>query len=133
MIFLELNQNDKVKLLLEKGADPNSRLSDNTTTLLIALQHNNIEAVKLLLQHPALKKETINARTQRKKFTALQWAIDKGYVDIIRLLIEKGADIEQGCYLNGVSPLYYMLCKFRNVKKLQNNRFFIHTKRESAT
>jgi hypothetical protein len=123
MIFLELNQNDKVKLLLEKGADPNSRLSDNGTTLLLALQSNNTEAAKLLLQHPDFKKETINARTQRKKYTALQWAIDKGYVDIIRLLIEKGADIEQPCYITGLSSLYYTLAQYNHIKKSKTMGF----------
>lgn len=123
MIFINLNQNDKVKLLLEKGADPNIRLSDNGTTLLIALQHNNIEAVKLLLQHPDIKKETINARTQRKKFTALQCAIEKGYVDIIHLLIEKGADIEQPCYIDDISPLYYTLVQYTHIKNFKTMGF----------
>jgi ankyrin repeat protein len=123
MVFINLGQNDKVKLLLEKGADPNSRLSDNATALIIALQSNNTEAAELLLQHPALKTETINAKTQRKKFTALQWAIDKGYVDIIRLLIEKGADIEQSCYISELSPLYYTLAQFNHTKNTKTIGF----------
>jgi len=116
MVFIDLGQNDKVKQLLKQGADPNIRLSDNGTTLLIALQSNNTEAAELLLQHPKLQKETLNARTQRNKYTALQWAIDKGYVDIIRLLIEKGADIEQRCYISELSPLYYTVVRYNHTK-----------------
>ncbi|HDN25499.1 MAG TPA: ankyrin repeat domain-containing protein, partial [Thioploca sp.] len=50
------------------------------------------------------------------QYTALQVAIDKGYVDIIRLLIEKGADIEQSCYITELSPLYYTLAQYNHIK-----------------
>ncbi|MDM8563666.1 ankyrin repeat domain-containing protein, partial [Candidatus Marithioploca araucensis] len=119
MIFSQWNQNDKVKRLLEQGADINLKSSDGGTALLIAIQNNNTEATELFLQHPDLSKETINARTHRKKFTALQWAIDKGYVDIIRRLIDKGADIEQACYMTELSPFYYTLAQFYHAKNSQ--------------
>ena len=109
MIFIELKQNDKVKLLLEHGADPNTQISDGSTALMRALQIKNTEAAELILQHPNLKKETLNARTKRYKYTTLQIAIENGYVDIIRSLIDKGVDIEQACDVADLSPLYYAI------------------------
>ncbi len=119
MIFSQWNQNDKVKRLLEHGADINLQSADGGTALLIAIQNHNTEAAELFLQDPDLKKETINAITKRKKFTALQYAIDKGYVDIIRHLIDKGVNIEQSCYITDLSPLYYTLGQFNHVKNYQ--------------
>jgi len=118
MIFTHLKQIDKVKRLLEAGADPNIPIKlDNSTALIIALQNGNTEIAKLLLEHPKIA-DSINARTRRKNITALQVAIEKGYVDIVRLLIEKGTDIEQLCDLEKLSPLYNAITSFKNKKIL---------------
>lgn len=116
MIFSLLGQTDKVKRLLEAGADPNKRLENDGTALIIALQNGNTEIAKLLLEHPKIA-ESINARTRRKKLTALEVAIEKDYVDIVRLLIEKGADIEQFCDVEQMSPLYKAISFFYAVEK----------------
>ena len=119
MIFSQLGQTDKVKRLLEKGADPNKRIIlDDGTALIIALQMGNIEIAKLLLEHPKIA-DSINARTRRKKITALELAIEKGYVDIVRRLIEKGADIEQGCDIEEMPPLYKAISFFHVLEKFR--------------
>jgi|GEM_PF-1927843 len=119
MIFSQLGQTDKVKRLLKAGADPNMRIKlDNGTALIIALQNGNIEIAKLLLEHPKIA-ESINARTRRKKITALEVAIDKGYVDIVRRIIEKGVDIEQGCDIEEMSPLYTAIMLFHVGEKMR--------------
>jgi hypothetical protein len=40
-------------------------------------------------------------------------------VDIIRRLIDKGADVEQACYMTELSPLYYTLAQFYHAKNHQ--------------
>lgn len=62
---------------------------NNQTALYIASEHNNIEAVEELLDHPNIQidqKDTDNN-------TPLHTASDKGHIDIVRLLIAKKADI----------------------------------------
>jgi len=119
MIFSQLGQTDKVKRLLEKGADPNKRIKlDDATALIIALQNRNIEIAKLLLEEPKIA-ESINARTRRKKITALEVAIEKGYVGIVRRLIEKGADIELFCDIEYISPLYNAITSFYAIERFR--------------
>jgi ankyrin repeat protein len=119
MIFIHLRQINQVKRLLEAGADPNKRIKlDDATALIIALQNRNIEIAKLLLEHPKIA-ESINARTRRKKITALEVAIEKGYVGIVRRLIEKGADIELFCDIEYISPLYNAITSFYAIEKFR--------------
>jgi len=119
MIFSSLGQTDKVKRLLKAGADPNKRIKlDNGTALIIALQSGNTKIATLLLEHPKIA-ESINARTRRKKITALQVAIGKGYVDIVRRLIEKAVDIEQGGEIQEMSPLYKAIMLFHVVEEIR--------------
>jgi len=98
MIFSQLGQTDKVKRLLEKGADPNKRIKlDDGTALIIALQNCNTEIAKLLLEHPKIA-DSINARTRRKKITA---------------------DIEQGCDIVEMPPLYKAISFFHVTEKFR--------------
>ena len=107
MFAMDAQQNDKLKRLLEHGADPKIQASDGSTALMAALQNNNQEGAKLLLQYEL--GESINAITKRQNITTLQVAINNADLTIIRRIIEKGADIEQGCDHGPMTPLYHAL------------------------
>lgn len=86
-----LNKNiDEVKLLLQKGAKINLAETKGLqgTPLMYAASTGNIELCKLLIDNGAkINQVDIN------KDHALNWATYYGYVNIMHLLIEKGADL----------------------------------------
>ena len=79
-----------VRYMLEKGAEPNRRLDceGRKTTLACAAWHSDEEMVQLLLQYGARLQES----------GALVMAAQEGKLDMVRMLIAKGADVnEMGC------------------------------------
>jgi ankyrin repeat protein len=79
---------DSVKLLLDRGADPNGVNSAGATALMWAIP--NLPKVKLLVEHGA----DVNARSTNLQRTPLLVAASyPGTVEILRLLVSKGADI----------------------------------------
>ena len=84
---------DKVKMLLDTGADLHGRNADGETALITAANKGRIDIVKLLLDKGA----DVNAQAtggDLPKATALVYAAANGYVEIVELLLDKGADIE---------------------------------------
>lgn len=106
-----------VEDLLKLGLDVNAT-SMNGTPLYLAVSHNNLPAVKLLIEYGVdvkgygdalikasmygrldiveylLKKGTdINARDRSSGSTALHSASLSGHLDVVKYLLEKGADI----------------------------------------
>ncbi|WP_422229523.1 ankyrin repeat domain-containing protein [Rickettsia endosymbiont of Halotydeus destructor] len=84
---------DIVKFLLEKGANPNisNNLGDVTlhtviTDAIITDQHRII-VTELLLQYGAL------IELKSSGWTPIQWAATRGKTEIIKLLIQYGANI----------------------------------------
>ena len=78
-----------VKLLLDKGGDPNFKKGiDQTPVLTIAAENGHFESVKLLVNKGA----DVNGVNEHSK-TALISAAEKGHAAIVRFLIDKGADI----------------------------------------
>ncbi|EWY79535.1 hypothetical protein FOYG_17336 [Fusarium oxysporum NRRL 32931] len=70
-----------VKLLLEKGADVESKDDKyGRTPLSWAARNGHVAVVKLLLEKGA--------------DTPLSWAAEKGHEAVVKLLLEKGADVE---------------------------------------
>ncbi len=76
-----------MRLLLEKGADPNAKTL-NLMTPLIAASRGSIEAMRLLIEKGA----DVNARNGAGG-TALMAAASTGRPDAVRLLLAKGADV----------------------------------------
>jgi ankyrin repeat protein len=78
---------DLVKLLLERGADANRAGTGGTTALMWAVP--NLEKVRLLLAHGA----SVNARSETDRTAFLVAASYPRTVGVLRLLIDRGADI----------------------------------------
>jgi len=79
---------DGVKLLLDRGANPNGANAAGATPLMWAIP--DFATVKLLVEHGA----DVNARSSNLQRTPLLIAASyPGAVDVLRLLLSKGADI----------------------------------------
>lgn len=93
---------DLCRLLLEKGADANSRVhSTGSTPLLEALDKQSLEVVKLLLDHGG-----DIATVDMKGCTALHRAAVNPHVDVLEFVLDRGLDIDCGDG-RGFSALFY--------------------------
>jgi ankyrin repeat protein len=83
-----------VKLLLEKGVDPNlkptSGYSDGRTPLSIAAAVGHEKVVKLLLANDGVD---LNSKDNNSR-TPLSIAAANGHGAVVKLLLEKGAELE---------------------------------------
>src|SRR5438552_15711431 len=77
---------DMVELLLKHGADPNRTGPGGATALMWAVP--DIEKVRRLLTHGAM----VNARSDTERTALLVAASYPGTVDVLRLLLDRGAD-----------------------------------------
>ncbi len=94
----ERSHNDIVGILIQR-----IRQQKNSQNLLDALKRGDKEAVEILLE---LGPNEIDINDEECGVTPLHLASSIGYIDIIRMLLEKGADINaQDNY--GQTPLYY--------------------------
>lgn len=73
--------------LVKGGANVNTQRSDNMTLLMLAIQTDNIELAKNLLEMPAID---VNLQNDRG-MTALMFACNHLHEDLVKLLLEKGA------------------------------------------
>ena len=94
------NDVDMVKLLLDRGANTESKDQYDETPLLWAVRNNNVDMVKLLLDCGA----NIESKDQSNE-TPLWGAAWNGNMDMIKLLLYRGANIESKNE-NGWTPLY---------------------------
>jgi ankyrin repeat protein len=77
-----------VKLLVEKGADLESKDSDGRTPLSWAAENGYEAVVKLLVEKGA----DLESR-DRVGRTSLSWAAGNGYETVVRQLVEKGVSL----------------------------------------
>ncbi|MBR5161560.1 MAG: ankyrin repeat domain-containing protein [Thermoguttaceae bacterium] len=83
-----MNDFERVKLLIEKGADVNARDNRDITPLMAAADNNNLEIVKYLVENGA----DVNAQDDVED-VALFFAAQNGNLEMVQYLIENGADI----------------------------------------
>jgi ankyrin repeat protein len=79
---------DHVKVLLEKGANPNANVGRKTSPgshLTTAAKFSPLEVTKLLIEHGA----------QVRQSGALQAAVGADRVEILEILVEHGADVNE--------------------------------------
>lgn len=92
---------DKVKLLLEMGADVNFQDENGYTPLMMATISGQKEIVELLLKYKA----NVNIQNEYKQ-TCIMLAISCGYTEIFYLLFEARADINIYDYSQRTSLFY---------------------------
>ena len=78
-----------VEKLLDAGADPNIALPSGETILMTCSRTGNVAAVRALL----VKGVNVNAKESEQGQTALMWAVAQKHPDVVKSLVEHGADI----------------------------------------
>lgn len=98
--FLEAAQKGDIELIkkfLNDGIDINTTSQYGATALTFAADIQNVELVKLLLEHKA----DPNIVDQFYGATPFLWAISEDNYDIVKLMVENGADLSKP------SPMYW--------------------------
>ena len=100
---------ETVRSLLRRGADVNAAQGDGMSALHWAAMNDNAEMAGVLLYAGAHAWST----TRLGGFTALHLAGKSGYTDVIRVLVEGGADVA-AVTSTGVTPLHYAAASGRS-------------------
>lgn len=78
---------ERIKALLDQGADVNAKWRYDTTALLMASMRGHAAATRLLLERGA----KVDIKDTFYRITPLSAAADKGAAEIVKMLLEKGA------------------------------------------
>ncbi len=91
--------------LLQAGADPNAAQWTGVTPLMTCARAGSADAVKSLLARQA----DVNAKDTRRGQTGLMWAVAQQHTEVVRLLIEQGADVNVKTHMpGGFTPLQFL-------------------------
>jgi beta-lactamase regulating signal transducer with metallopeptidase domain len=90
---------EAVRLLLDRGADPNLALGGEGTPLIAAARKGRTEIVSLLLDRGA-----IIDQTAPRAGNALIQASMNGHLDVVKLLVARGADVNARVWAVTVKP-----------------------------
>jgi len=89
----------RVRELLQRGLDPNTRDSHGNPGVVRAMRNDSWRVAQVLLQAPGLRVNDANPQGE----TPLMLACSKGQLDLVRELLSLGARINQP----GWTPLHY--------------------------
>ncbi|MFJ7509013.1 ankyrin repeat domain-containing protein [Peribacillus simplex] len=84
---VERKETERIRSLIEQGADINTQDSEGRTATMIATYNNDVKTAKILIEAGA----DVNIQDDMKNSPFL-YAGAEGYVDILKLAIEAGAD-----------------------------------------
>ena len=103
--FAAIKRDDSQALaaLLQRGFDPDTLDPQGQSGLMLAAREPAMKAFQVLVNWPRIKVETRNAKDE----SPLMIAALKGYLDMARQLIDKGADVNK----TGWTPLHYAATK----------------------
>lgn len=90
MVAAKNGDSDRVRQLIEQGADVNRANNNGGTSIMYAALSGNPETVTVLLRHHA----DVNLPA-RNGWTALMVASAKGYFDVAKILLDNGAEPNQ--------------------------------------
>lgn len=111
-----------IELLLEKKANIDFQETDGYSALTNACMTNSIDAAKILLKakaKPDLKTNKSRVLRTQEGCTALYFACNSGYEDIVRLLLEHNANPNVRSEGDGMTPLMFACnLKYYNIVKL---------------
>ncbi|KAI1213089.1 ankyrin repeat-containing domain protein [Annulohypoxylon truncatum] len=93
-LVLALKSEQMTRMLLERGADPNTRPDGDEPALFYAVRGDHKEAVRLLVQYGA-QIDPPNGLRDDTKWEPMKSAVFYGQEDIIRILAEGGADVNR--------------------------------------
>jgi len=94
-----------METLLEFGADPDYKNINGKTSLMIACYSGKEDAAKLL------RDKGVPWTTRDKSgLTAVHWACEGGYDDLVLWALREGADVDAEDSVNGWSPLMRVAC-----------------------
>jgi ankyrin repeat protein len=99
-------QGDLIQRLLEAGANPNTPNPEGETPLMLAARSGGSPGVKALLARGADARASERWRGQ----DALMWASAEGHADVVRLLIDAGADVQKRSTCAGATSTWLACC-----------------------
>ena len=119
LMFAAQNKDVKpetIHALIENGADVNETYNGRTT-IMLAIESNNISTIRALLSRSINGNNTKNNRKNNRKLvdlnikdedgtTAFGYALYKN-ASILNLLLNAGANINAPCFKNNITPLMY--------------------------
>ncbi|RYC58665.1 hypothetical protein CHU98_g7543 [Xylaria longipes] len=95
----EIGSEQAVKVLLHNGVEPDSSDLNNRTPLSWAAESGNLAVVRQLLSQietsgliPMKGRQTVNSKSKDKNWTPLWYAALGGHVNVIKTLLEDGAN-----------------------------------------